>query len=72
MGELAKLNICREIRDDWAGVASGPEMQQVVAASALEVAKDATAVDEGAQADPSLVQAPPPPPPPPAADRTMP
>ncbi|GKF77230.1 hypothetical protein Tco_0229700, partial [Tanacetum coccineum] len=71
MGELVKLNICREIRDYWAWVAPGPERQQVAAAGAPKVAKDALVVDEGA-ADPAPIQAPQPPPPPLAAGRTMP
>ncbi|GKA75602.1 hypothetical protein Tco_0781980 [Tanacetum coccineum] len=48
------------------------ERQHVVAAGAPEAAKDAPAVDAGAQADPAPIQAPQPPPPPPAAGRTMP
>ncbi|GJY01497.1 hypothetical protein Tco_0359649 [Tanacetum coccineum] len=54
IGELVKLNICREIRDYWAWVAPGPERQQVVAAGAPEAAKDAPVVDEGA-ADPTPI-----------------
>nr|GFA85754.1 hypothetical protein [Tanacetum cinerariifolium] len=44
----------------------------VAAGGAPEAAKDAPAVDEGAQADPAPVQAPQSPLPPPAASRTMP
>nr|GEV11035.1 hypothetical protein [Tanacetum cinerariifolium] len=51
IGELVKLNIYREIGDDWAWVAPGPERQQVAAAGAPKAAKDAPAVDEGDQAD---------------------
>ncbi|GJT44805.1 hypothetical protein Tco_0953520 [Tanacetum coccineum] len=72
IGELVKLNICMEIGDDWAWVASGPERQQVAAAGAPKAAEDALVVDEGAQADPVPVQAPQLPPPPLAAGRTMP
>ncbi|GKE32240.1 hypothetical protein Tco_1451562, partial [Tanacetum coccineum] len=72
MGKLVKLNICMEIGDDWAWVASRPERQQVAAAGAPGAAEDAPTVDEGAQADPTPVQAPQPPPPPPVAGRTMP
>nr|GEV85270.1 hypothetical protein [Tanacetum cinerariifolium] len=72
MGELVKLNICMEIGDDWAWVASGPERQQVVAVGSLEAVEDALTIDEGAQADPPPVQAPQPPSPPLAAGRTMP
>ncbi|GJY27063.1 hypothetical protein Tco_0401789, partial [Tanacetum coccineum] len=72
MGELVKLNICKEIGDDWDWVAPGLERQQVVAASTPKAAEDAPAVNEGAQADPAPMQAPQPPPPPPTAGRTMP
>ncbi|GKB23264.1 hypothetical protein Tco_0862665 [Tanacetum coccineum] len=48
MGELVKLNICREIGDDWAWVAPGPERQQDAAAGAPEATEDAPAIDEGA------------------------
>ncbi|GJZ18845.1 putative reverse transcriptase domain-containing protein [Tanacetum coccineum] len=58
MGELVKLNICMEIGDDWAWVAPGPKRQQVAVAGDPEAAKDAPAVDEGAQANPAPVQAP--------------
>ncbi|GJU53479.1 zinc knuckle CX2CX4HX4C containing protein [Tanacetum coccineum] len=50
MGELVKLNICMEIGDNWAWVASGLERQQVAVAGAPEVVEDAPAVDEGGQA----------------------
>ncbi|GKD30892.1 hypothetical protein Tco_1241670 [Tanacetum coccineum] len=56
MGELVKLNICREIGDDWAWVAPRPEMQHVAAAGTPEAAEDAHAIDEGAQAVPGLRQ----------------
>ncbi|GKD08655.1 hypothetical protein Tco_1188340 [Tanacetum coccineum] len=72
IGELVKLNICREIGDDWAWVALRPERQQDAATSAPKAAEDAHAVDEGAQADPTPIQAPQPPPLPPAASRTVP
>ncbi|GJT47956.1 hypothetical protein Tco_0974113 [Tanacetum coccineum] len=48
MGELVKLNICKEIEDDWAWVAPGPERQQVVADGAPEAAEDSPTIDEGA------------------------
>ncbi|GJU92481.1 hypothetical protein Tco_1304904 [Tanacetum coccineum] len=47
MGELVKLNICREIGDDWDWVALRPERQYDAAAGALEATKDAPGVDEG-------------------------
>ncbi|GKB22949.1 hypothetical protein Tco_0862350, partial [Tanacetum coccineum] len=73
MGELVKLNICMDLRDDWAWVASGPERQHVAVAGAPTVAEDAPAVDEGDQAVPAPMQAPQQPPPPPLdAARTMP
>ncbi|GJU15093.1 hypothetical protein Tco_1143059 [Tanacetum coccineum] len=73
MAELVRLQICVEIDDTWAWVASGPERQPDVAAGALKAAKDAPVVDEGGQAVLAPVQAPQqPPPPPPAAGRTMP
>ncbi|GJX32152.1 hypothetical protein Tco_0242007, partial [Tanacetum coccineum] len=46
MGELVKLNICMEIRYDWAWVAPGLERQQVATASAPEATEDAPSVDE--------------------------
>ncbi|GKD57825.1 hypothetical protein Tco_1291212 [Tanacetum coccineum] len=71
MAELVRLQICVEIDDTWAWVASGPERQPDVAAGALKAAKDAPVVDEGGQAVLAPVQAPqqPPPPPPAAAGR---
>ncbi|GJX17919.1 hypothetical protein Tco_0218751 [Tanacetum coccineum] len=56
MGELVKINICMDIGDEWAWVASGPERQQVVAAGAPEATQDALAVDKGTQADPAPVK----------------
>nr|GEV12932.1 Gag-Pol polyprotein [Tanacetum cinerariifolium] len=70
MGELFKLNIHREIGDDYDWVAPGPERQQVAAISAPDAIEDAPAVDEGAQADPTPVQAPQPLPPPLAMGNT--
>ncbi|GJV80055.1 hypothetical protein Tco_1515925 [Tanacetum coccineum] len=58
MSKLVKLNICMEIGDDWAWVAPGPERQPDAMVGALGAAEDASAVDEGAQADPAPVQAP--------------
>ncbi|GKE52033.1 hypothetical protein Tco_1487189 [Tanacetum coccineum] len=72
MGELVKLNIYREIGDDWAWVAPRPERKPDVAAGALKAAEDAPIADEDTLAVPAPVQAPQPPPPPPAAGRTMP
>ncbi|GKE32321.1 hypothetical protein Tco_1451643, partial [Tanacetum coccineum] len=46
--------------------------QHVATTGSPKAAKDALVVDEGAQADPTPIQAPQPPPPPPAAGRTMP
>ncbi|GKE06217.1 hypothetical protein Tco_1398235 [Tanacetum coccineum] len=57
MGELVKLNIYMEIRNDWAWVAPGPKRQQVAAAGAPKAAEDAPVVDEGAQADLTPIQA---------------
>ncbi|GJU33297.1 hypothetical protein Tco_1176886 [Tanacetum coccineum] len=53
-------------------VAPGLERQPDVAASAPRAAEDAPAVDEGAQADLTPMQAPQSPPPPPTMGRTMP
>nr|GEV97685.1 hypothetical protein [Tanacetum cinerariifolium] len=72
MGKLIKLDIYREIGDDWAWVASGPERQQVATDGTPEAIEDASAVDEGAQADLTLVHTPQPPPLSPTAGRTMP
>ncbi|GJX00836.1 hypothetical protein Tco_0184749 [Tanacetum coccineum] len=47
MAELVRLQICEEIDDTWAWVASGPERQQVAAAGTREVAEDAPIVDKG-------------------------
>ncbi|GJY85416.1 reverse transcriptase domain-containing protein [Tanacetum coccineum] len=69
MAELVRLQIYEEIDDTWAWVAPGPERQPDAAAGANEAAKDAPAIDEGAQADIAPVQAPQPPPPP---KKTMP
>ncbi|GKG05664.1 hypothetical protein Tco_0325750 [Tanacetum coccineum] len=70
MGELVKLNIYMEIRDDWAWVAQGAERQPVAVAAAPRGDEDAPDVDEGAQAVPTPIHAPPPPPQ--AIGRTMP
>ncbi|GJZ91307.1 hypothetical protein Tco_0663234, partial [Tanacetum coccineum] len=67
--ELARLNIYERIGDTWAWVAPGLERQPSAVAGARRAAEDAPTVDEGAQADLALVQAPQPPP---AAPRTMP
>ncbi|GJS94232.1 hypothetical protein Tco_0801200 [Tanacetum coccineum] len=45
MAELVRLQICEEVDDTWTWVASGPERQQVAAASAPEVDEGATDVD---------------------------
>ncbi|GJR73589.1 hypothetical protein Tco_0085954 [Tanacetum coccineum] len=73
MGELVKLNICKEIGDDWAWIALGPERQQVAVAGAPRATKDAPVVNEGVQANPTPMQALQQPPPSPLiAGRTMP
>ncbi|GJR61054.1 hypothetical protein Tco_1503216 [Tanacetum coccineum] len=53
--ELERLNIYLKIGDTWAWVAPGPERLPDAAAGAPGAAEDAPAVDEGAQADPTLV-----------------
>ncbi|GJU49191.1 hypothetical protein Tco_1218746 [Tanacetum coccineum] len=70
MGELVKLNICMEVKEDRTWVAQGVERQPVATATALGGAKDTPDVDEGAQVVPAPVHAPPPPPL--TAGRTMP
>ncbi|GKE74260.1 hypothetical protein Tco_1536301 [Tanacetum coccineum] len=70
--ELVKLNICIKIGDEWVCIAPIPERHNVALAGALEAAKDAPTVDEGAQADPAPIQAPQPLPPPLTVGRTMP
>ncbi|GJU91560.1 hypothetical protein Tco_1303983 [Tanacetum coccineum] len=70
MGELVKLNIYMEVRDDWAWIAQGAERQPVVTAAAPGDAEDAPDVDEDAQTVSAPIHAPPPSPP--AAGRTMP
>ncbi|GJV48286.1 hypothetical protein Tco_0845841 [Tanacetum coccineum] len=54
--ELGRLNIYVSVGDTWAWVAPRSERQPDVAASALRVAEDAHAVDEGAQAGPAPCQ----------------
>ncbi|GKC04331.1 hypothetical protein Tco_0995941 [Tanacetum coccineum] len=66
--ELERLNICIKVGDTWAWVSLGPERQPDAAAGAPRSTKDAPTVDEGAQADPTPVQAPQPSP---LAPRTM-
>ncbi|GJU90399.1 hypothetical protein Tco_1302822 [Tanacetum coccineum] len=56
--KLERLNICVRVGDTWAWVAPEPERQPDAAAGAPGSAKDAFAVDEGAQADLIPVQAP--------------
>ncbi|GKE72757.1 hypothetical protein Tco_1534798 [Tanacetum coccineum] len=48
MAELVRLQICDELDDTWAWVAPRPERQPDATAGALEVAKGAPVVDEGA------------------------
>ncbi|GKF28826.1 hypothetical protein Tco_0095168 [Tanacetum coccineum] len=67
--ELSRLNIYERVGDTWAWVALGPERQTNAAAGAPRAAEDALAVNEGAQANSALMQAPQPPP---TAPRTMP
>nr|GFA77578.1 hypothetical protein [Tanacetum cinerariifolium] len=56
--ELGRLNICARFIDTWAWVASRLKRQHATAAGAPGAAKDALAVDEGAQAVIAPVQAP--------------
>ncbi|GJU71802.1 hypothetical protein Tco_1263207 [Tanacetum coccineum] len=58
MGELVKLKIYMEIRDNWAWVSPGQERQQFATAGAPGAAKDAPAIDEGVQGDPIPMHAP--------------
>ncbi|GJY45534.1 hypothetical protein Tco_0434597 [Tanacetum coccineum] len=71
MGELVKLNICREIGDEWAWVAPGPKRKPDVAAGAPKAAEDAPIANEGTPAVPAPVQAPQPPPPPSCVGRRL-
>ncbi|GJU42984.1 hypothetical protein Tco_1200250 [Tanacetum coccineum] len=59
--ELSRLNIYERVGDTWAWVALGPERQTNAAAGAPRAAEDALAVNEGAQANSALMQAPQPP-----------
>nr|GEX23221.1 putative retrotransposon Orf1 [Tanacetum cinerariifolium] len=52
MGELVRLQFCKQHDDTWAWVAMGPERQPDAAAGAPEAAEDAPADDQGGQADP--------------------
>nr|GEU58354.1 hypothetical protein [Tanacetum cinerariifolium] len=61
MAELVRLQICKELVDTWAWVASRPFRQPDAVAGALKVAEGAPDVDEGAQAIPVHLQAPQPP-----------
>ncbi|GKE14198.1 hypothetical protein Tco_1421775, partial [Tanacetum coccineum] len=60
--KLVRLQICEELDDAWAWVASRPDRKQVVATGTAKAAEDAPVVDEGAPAVPTPVQAPQPPP----------
>ncbi|GKC83791.1 hypothetical protein Tco_1139508 [Tanacetum coccineum] len=53
--DVGSVNIFMDIDDTWAWVAMGPERQLDAAVGALRVAQDAPAIDEGVQADPTLV-----------------
>ncbi|GKD11428.1 hypothetical protein Tco_1191113 [Tanacetum coccineum] len=55
MAELVRLQICEELDDTWAWVASRPDRKQVVATGAAKAAEDASVVDEGAPAVPTPV-----------------
>ncbi|GKB94456.1 hypothetical protein Tco_0980593, partial [Tanacetum coccineum] len=66
-----QLQICKELDDTWAWVASRPERQPDAVVSAPEAAKDAPVADEGALAVPAPVQAPQSPPPAAGPARTM-
>nr|GEY19053.1 hypothetical protein [Tanacetum cinerariifolium] len=68
MAELVRLQICEELDDTWAWVASRLARQSDVAVGATEVARDVLAGDEGALANPSSMQVPQPPH---AAPKTM-
>ncbi|GJW40261.1 hypothetical protein Tco_0066106 [Tanacetum coccineum] len=68
---LARLQICLNLDDTWAWIASGLERQQVVTACSPKAAEDAPVVDEGAPTVLAPVQAPQPPPPAAGPSRTM-
>ncbi|GKE80010.1 hypothetical protein Tco_1550010, partial [Tanacetum coccineum] len=70
IGELVKLNICMEVRYDWAWVAQGSERQPDAVTATPRGAEDALDINEGAQAILAPIHVHPPPPP--AAGRTMP
>ncbi|GKF05443.1 hypothetical protein Tco_0036111, partial [Tanacetum coccineum] len=53
MGELVKLQICEELDDTWAWVASRLERQPDAMAGTPMIAEDALYVDEGGQAVPT-------------------
>nr|GEV84745.1 hypothetical protein [Tanacetum cinerariifolium] len=71
MVELVRLQICMELDDTRAWVASGPERQPDAMTGAPEAAEDAHVADEGALAVPAPVHAPQPPPPAAEPSRTM-
>ncbi|GJT82994.1 hypothetical protein Tco_1057336 [Tanacetum coccineum] len=71
IAELVRLQICIELDDTWAWVASGLERQPDAAVGAPEAAEDDLVADEGAPAIPAPVQAPQPPPPTAEPARTM-
>nr|GEX09223.1 hypothetical protein [Tanacetum cinerariifolium] len=71
MVELVRLQICMELDDTWAWVASGPERQLDATTGAPEAAEDAHVANEGALAVLAPVQAPQPPPPAAEPSRTM-
>ncbi|GKE58464.1 hypothetical protein Tco_1497649 [Tanacetum coccineum] len=56
--EFVRLNICERLGDMWAWVALGPKRQADAVVGAPKAAGDAPAVDEGASADPTPMQAP--------------
>nr|GEU84464.1 hypothetical protein [Tanacetum cinerariifolium] len=56
MAKLVRLQICKELVDTWAWVASRPSRQPDALAGALEVTEGAPDVDEGPQAVPVPVQ----------------
>nr|GEV42349.1 hypothetical protein [Tanacetum cinerariifolium] len=53
-----QLQLCIELDDTWAWVASGPERQQVATVGACDATKDAPIADEGAPTILAPVQAP--------------
>ncbi|GKE74150.1 hypothetical protein Tco_1536191 [Tanacetum coccineum] len=57
MAELVTLQICLELDDTWAWVASGPKRQPDAAVGILEAIEDVHVADKGAPAIPAPVLA---------------